>query len=485
MRKNFLRLSHILLIGVLLGTSLPVGSRPAAGAVDKPMLLGFATGPEWRQDLPNFIAETGRPAAIYQLFWGVEIDWSAGFVANILTELEALGFAPYIEVTTQNLGALNRGAQDAKLREMAGVLAGWLKGKPGRHMLIAPLPEMNNATTHPWAGDPNGYKNGYRRIRDTLLGEGLSPQQIRFVFAPNGVSNAGFYEDYYPGDRIVDVIGFAKINNGNPWRDYQVTFQMHIDQLRTQVSVTKPILITQTASVASGANGESRDQWLDDMFTRLKAHDQVIGAIYFNRDKNFDFRVLAGGQLDPAFRQGYQGWSPPSEVAWIFDGRMDSWVQEREQRFGGQFLDIRGHTFEDAIAWLAAEGITKGCNPPLNTRFCPDASVTRGEMAVFLVRATGLPASSRDYFTDDNGMFYESAVNRLYEAGITQGCGRRVFCGDHKITRGEMAAFLARAYDLPRTGKDFFVDDVNSIFQRAINRVAKREDHPRLQPAHQ
>jgi hypothetical protein len=151
---------------------------------------------------------------------------------------------------------------------------------------------------------------------------------------------------------------------------------------------------------------------------------------------------------------------------------MDSWVREREQKYGGRFLDIQGHTFEVAISWLAAEGITKGCNPPLNTRFCPDSSVTRGEMAVFIARATDLPAASGDYFVDDDGMFYEGAVNRLYEAGITQGCGRRIYCGDKRMTRGEMAAFLARAYGFPRTGTDFFVDDADSIFQRAINRVA-------------
>jgi hypothetical protein len=41
------------------------------------------------------------------------------------------------------------------------------------------------------------------------------------------------------------------------------------------------------------------------------------------------------------------------------------------------------------IESLAAAGITQGCNPPLNDRFCPDKSVTRGQMAAFLARALG------------------------------------------------------------------------------------------------
>ena len=46
--------------------------------------------------------------------------------------------------------------------------------------------------------------------------------------------------------------------------------------------------------------------------------------------------------------------------------------------------------FEANIEALAEAGITRGCNPPLNDRFCPGDAVTRGQMAAFLVRALGL-----------------------------------------------------------------------------------------------
>jgi hypothetical protein len=39
---------------------------------------------------------------------------------------------------------------------------------------------------------------------------------------------------------------------------------------------------------------------------------------------------------------------------------------------------------------LAAAGITQGCNPPQNNRFCPNDVVTRGMMAAFLVRGLDL-----------------------------------------------------------------------------------------------
>jgi hypothetical protein len=54
------------------------------------------------------------------------------------------------------------------------------------------------------------------------------------------------------------------------------------------------------------------------------------------------------------------------------------------------FVDDNGHLFEAAIQKIAAAGITKGCNPPTNNRYCPDTLVTREQMATFLARGLEL-----------------------------------------------------------------------------------------------
>lgn len=52
-----------------------------------------------------------------------------------------------------------------------------------------------------------------------------------------------------------------------------------------------------------------------------------------------------------------------------------------------RFSDVpNNHTFHSDIEWLADAGVTRGCNPPTNTRFCPDDNVTRGQMGAFLNR---------------------------------------------------------------------------------------------------
>ena len=53
---------------------------------------------------------------------------------------------------------------------------------------------------------------------------------------------------------------------------------------------------------------------------------------------------------------------------------------------GGSFTDDDTSIFEADIEWLADSGVTRGCNPPANDRFCPEEYVTRGQMAAFMRR---------------------------------------------------------------------------------------------------
>jgi len=140
------------------------------------------------------------------------------------------------------------------------------------------------------------------------------------------------------------------------------------------------------------------------------------------------------------------------------------------------FVDDDGHIFENAIEWLAGKGITEGCNPPLNDRFCPDEPVTRGQMAVFLVRAFGYSDNGGgDLFVDDDSLFYENSADRLFMAGVTLGCNpptNNRYCGENRVTRGQMAAFLGRAFEYTDNGGgDWFIDDDASVFENAIDRL--------------
>ena len=113
------------------------------------------------------------------------------------------------------------------------------------------------------------------------------------------------------------------------------------------------------------------------------------------------------------------------------------------------FVDDDESIFVADIEWIAARGITRGCNPPRNDRYCPDSFVTRGQMAAFLVRAMGYTSTGGgDLFIDDNTSIFEDDIDRLAAAGVTKGCNPPAntnFCPYGHVTRGQMAAFLVRA----------------------------------------
>ena len=111
----------------------------------------------------------------------------------------------------------------------------------------------------------------------------------------------------------------------------------------------------------------------------------------------------------------------------------------------GPFIDITGSVHEADIDALVAQGITFGCSVD---HFCPDDPVTRGQMASFLTRALLLPVGP-DLFVDDAGSLHEPDINALASSGITVGCGPSLFCPDAPVTRGQMAAFLHRALAPP------------------------------------
>ena len=133
------------------------------------------------------------------------------------------------------------------------------------------------------------------------------------------------------------------------------------------------------------------------------------------------------------------------------------------------YTDIASSAFYADILFIAQQRITGGCG---NRRFCPTASITRGEMAAFLHRALDLPNASGNYFIDDGASIFEPNINAVAEAGIAAGCGANRFCPTRNVTRGEMASFLARAFDVPPSNVDHFTDDNGTLHEDSINAIA-------------
>ncbi|MCP4303642.1 MAG: PKD domain-containing protein, partial [bacterium] len=154
---------------------------------------------------------------------------------------------------------------------------------------------------------------------------------------------------------------------------------------------------TFTATVNAGATGDITYEW-----TAFQGGEAVD-----NGDQStFHFTPSAGG---PYIVQVLVGDSEGQNPAEFIPFRALS--------------DVSTSVFVDDILWLAEERITQGCNPPDNDQFCPRAVVTRGQMAAFLVRFLGLADDGGgNDFTDDNDSIFEDDIAKLAAAGITRGC---------------------------------------------------------------
>jgi hypothetical protein len=75
-----------------------------------------------------------------------------------------------------------------------------------------------------------------------------------------------------------------------------------------------------------------------------------------------------------------------------------------------RFIDVSDdNIFVHDINWMAANRITRGCNPPGNTMYCPGDHVTRQQMAAFMHRL---------------------AANRVVDAGTLDGRDSTAFASE-------------------------------------------------------
>ena len=119
----------------------------------------------------------------------------------------------------------------------------------------------------------------------------------------------------------------------------------------------------------------------------------------------------------------------------------------------GVFTDVAcpGAFAVDWIERLYAEGITGGCG---GSNYCPSNPVTRAQMAVFLLKgqhgSAYVPPACAGLFGDVPcpAGFAVDWIEQLSNEGITGGCGGGNYCPDASVTRGQMAVFLTKTFGL-------------------------------------
>ena len=116
---------------------------------------------------------------------------------------------------------------------------------------------------------------------------------------------------------------------------------------------------------------------------------------------------------------------------------------------GESFPDVpTAHPFYFYVEDLFHNGITGGCG---GGDYCPATPVTRGQMAVFLLKSEH--GSSYVPRSCSPGIFADVAcpgpfadwIEQLFQEGVTGGCAPGLYCPDSAVTRAQMAVFLLKA----------------------------------------
>ena len=273
---------------------------------------------------------SGKQPALVKTFHPITCDFStAGWCGKVLRAVAATGSTNYVALDLRwpaapagsLLAAIAGGAADAEITRIGRQLA----TVPGT-VLLEPGWEMNgNWSDYRWQGVANGastggpalYRQSWQRIVRIFREQGAT--NVRWVFNPNtgnpltwqatGASHWNWYGNYYPGDGYVDYVGMHGFNApsvfGAPWASFDTLFDGEsADRMLSDIIARypgKPVIIGEFGS-EEGA-GDAKAQWIRSAYARLRSHPAVVGAVWFNMNKETNWRVDSSGAALQAYRE--------------------------------------------------------------------------------------------------------------------------------------------------------------------------------------
>ena len=281
----------------------PKSSASSSSASMSGKVWGAAVG--WKpEDGPAFEKLVGKPMMNRAVFvhWGNESEFPVELKDTLRGKMltifwEAMDYT--VDGSDQpkfSYSAILRGDWDAYLRSFAADAKDY-----GGSVILIPFEEMNG-DWYAWSVTQNGntpaqHIAAYRYIREFFR----DAPNVKFGWAVNHDSTPetrlNRYETYYPGDAYVDVVGVDGFNFGSPWQTFDQVFTNALMRLST---FKKLLYIFSTAS----AEGPKKAAWITDAFVvQVKKHPEITGWIWFNEDKEKDWRVDSDEASLEAFKK--------------------------------------------------------------------------------------------------------------------------------------------------------------------------------------
>jgi hypothetical protein len=266
------------------------------------VLLGASTSPEDRTVAAEMSAvesleqAIGRTLDINHNFYG----WDEAFPTEIERwDLQA-GRIPMMSwngkgVTTT---AIASGRYDDLINQRAEAVKAL-----GRPVLIRWFWEMDGNKKADFAGTSEEYVAAWRRIVTIFRDRGAD--NVRWVWCPNASAfNDGAAQQFYPGDDFVDWIcadgyNWAPGRPGDEYRSFKDIFGGFYNWASLH---DKPIMVGEFG-VQERRPGEKAG-WITAAREAIKTDFRLLRAVvYFNSNKDYDWRVTTSVSALEAFRQ--------------------------------------------------------------------------------------------------------------------------------------------------------------------------------------
>ena len=285
---------------------------PALAATPRKVSLGVsASGVPWRMsEVDRFERDAGHHASLISFYAG----WIDEFNRSGLDAIATRGSMPivtwepwdYRNGTTNQpsyrLSAITGGAWDAYITRWAQAARDW-----GKSMQLRFAHEMNG-NWYPWAEGVNGnvagdYVNAWRHVRAIFRTVGAN--NVSWIWSPN-VEYFGStpLNGLYPGDTDVDYVGIDGYNwgtavSGGAWLSFNQIFGPTLSKVRSITS--KWIMLSEVASSELGGNKAS---WITDFFNVLDVNPDIFAFVWFNWNKETDWRIESSRAATKAFANG-------------------------------------------------------------------------------------------------------------------------------------------------------------------------------------
>lgn len=206
-----------------------------------------------------------------------------------------------------SLASIVEGRHDIDLARWADQLGSW------GHAIFVRFAQEMNGTWYPWSIGVNQntaseYRAAWSRMH-AIVHE--KARNVRFVWAPNAVTEGtSDFVDCYPESGTVDYLGVDGYNwgasPGHSWQSAEKLFARSIATLE-RLNDRLPILVTE-AGCADGDTPEHKAQWIKDFFAVMENSQRVEGFLWFQTDKERDWRFNSTVASAEAFRGSLRGW---------------------------------------------------------------------------------------------------------------------------------------------------------------------------------